>query len=256
MSAVWVTGGGSGIGRALAAHYYREGRFVVISGRRHDALLDAVRAIAGSDASRLLAIPGDVADPATATTVLSTLALRGQSVEILINNAGLNSSHGFSQTTEAEWIEAFRVNCLGAVHCAQAVLPGMRQRRSGVIVNISSVLGQFASSGSASYSVSKYALTGFTDVLRQDLQGSGIHVLGVYPGFIQTDMTMPFVKPGSLKSHFGHTPEQIARAIARAASQRKAELFYPWYVPWLIRMHRWMPNIADRLAVRLRGEKR
>ena len=124
----------------------------------------------------------------------------------------------------------------------------MRQRRSGAIVTVSSVLGHWASAGSASYSVSKYATTGFIDLLRQELIGSGIQVLGVFPGFIQTDMTLPFVKPGSPKASFGKTPLQMADAILRALRKGKTELYYPFYVPWLLRLHRWLPMTADRLA--------
>jgi short-subunit dehydrogenase len=253
--AVWITGGGSGIGRALALAFYRHGHFVVISGRRAEAL-DETRAMSGENApQKLIAIPGDVTDPAHATKVVKALADRGRVVDILVNNAGQNSLEPMDKTALSDFAEAIRINCLGPIQCARAVLPGMHERHRGAIVNIISVLGKFASSGSASYSVSKYALAGFTDVLRQELVRTKIHVLGVYPGYIQTPMTQSSVRKGSFKSLFGKSPDQIAAAILRAIQFRQSELFYPWYVPMLLRFHRWMPRTADRLARRLRGEK-
>src|SRR6185436_10422394 len=110
--------------------------------------------------------------------VVSELQKQGFSVDVLINNAGQNSDRVFDETPPEEFVQAFRLNCLSAIQCAKAVLPAMRQRRAGAIVSFSSVLGQWASSGSASYSVGKYAVSGFIDLLRQELIGTGIQVLG------------------------------------------------------------------------------
>jgi short-subunit dehydrogenase len=82
--------------------------------------------------------------------------------------------------------------------------------------------------------------------------GTGVQVLGIYPGFIQTDMTMPFVQPDSFKARLGKTPDDMVEAIFQALNRKKAELYFPWYVPWVLRLHRWMPNLFDRLAERVR----
>jgi short-subunit dehydrogenase len=252
MRTIWITGGGTGIGRALAQRCFEAGDRVLISGRRPEVLAQAVKAITGQEHSdRLWTFAGDASDPRHAPDVLAQLAKQNLSVDVLINNAGHNSNHELDQSTPEEFEEAFRINCMSALRCAQAVLPAMRQRRSGAIVTIASVLGQWASSGSASYSVGKYATTGLIDVLRQDLIGSGIQVLGVFPGFIQTEMTLPFVKPGSFKARFGKTPLNMADAILRALRKGKTELYYPAYVPWLIRFHRMAPILADTVARRM-----
>jgi short-subunit dehydrogenase len=249
MRTLWITGGGTGIGRALAQRCFENGDRVVISGRRSELLTQALKEITGQEKSdRFWTFAGDAASEEHADHVVSTLASHGLFVDVLINNAGQNSNHTFDEATAEEFEEAFRANCLGAIRCVQAVLPAMRQRRAGAIVTVSSVLGQWASRGSASYSISKYATTGLIDLLRQELIGSGIQVLGVFPGFIKTAMTLPFVKPGSPKASFGKTPAQMADAILRALRQGKTELYYPFYVPWLIRLHRWLPITADRIA--------
>jgi len=249
MQTIWITGGGTGIGRALAQRCYENGDRVVISGRRPDPLAQAEQDITGGKKSnRFWTFAGDAASDDHADHVVSTLAAHGFFVDVLINNAGQNSNHTFDEATAEEFEQAFHINCGAAIRCVQAVLPAMRQRRNGAIVSVSSVLGHWASAGSASYSVSKYATTGLIDLLRQELVNSGIQVLGVYPGFIQTDMTLPFVEAGSPKANLGKTPTQMADAILRALRKGKTELYYPFYVPWLIRFHRWMPITADRIA--------
>ena len=160
--------------------------------------------------------------------------------------------HSLEEAPLNEFEESFRINCLGAIACTKVVLPGMRQRHAGAIVHVSSVLGKWGSCHSASYSVGKFALAGFTDVLRQELAGTGIHVMGVYPGFIRTDMTARFVPAGSLKERYGKSPQAMARVILKALSQNRAELHYPWYVSWLVRFHRMMPAVSDRFARRAR----
>jgi len=252
MQTVWITGGGTGIGRALAQRCYERGDRVVISGRRAEVLAEAARAITGAGPSpRFFTFAGDASDPAHVDHVVSALAGHGLFVDLLINNAGQNSHQLFDEADPSEFVRAFEANCLSAIRCVKAVLPAMRQRRAGAVVLISSVYGQWASSGSATYSVSKYAVTGTIDLLRQELVGSGVQVLGVYPGFIQTAMTKPFVKPGSFKARFGKTPFDMADAILSALRRGKTELYYPFYVPWLIRLHRWLPLTADRLSRRL-----
>ena len=177
---------------------------------------------------------------------------RWGAIDLLINNAGSNDNRSVKSTTAQQYTDAFENNCLSAILATQAVLPEMLTARHGAIVNISSILGQWASATSAAYSVSKYALTGFTDALRQSLVGTGVHVLGVYPGYIRTAMTAPFVKQGTARSRVAKSPEQMANAIWRALRHKKPELYYPWYVPWVLRLHRWMPLLADRVAMKVK----
>jgi uncharacterized protein len=245
----WVTGGGTGIGRAIAAALAQRGDQVLISGRRENVLRATAAELSQTAPHPVLAAPGDVSDPELPERVRRSLP---GPVDLLVNNAGLNHYKGTLETTSEEYLESFKVNCLGSIQCAKAVLPEMRRRNSGGIILISSIYGRWGSKTSAAYSISKYAVAGLTDVLRQDVVGSGIHVMGVFPGFIWTDMTAPFVAPGSLRSKMGQSPESIARAILRAFDRRRPELYFPWYVSWAIRFHRWCPIWADQLAVKLR----
>jgi 3-oxoacyl-[acyl-carrier protein] reductase len=252
MTIAWVTGGGTGIGRALARRLYHDGASVVITGRRREILEQAVAAISAEPSSgHILAMAGDASDPFHVADVAGQISHRWGSVDLLINNAGVNFNHSLPETTIEEYQRSFEINCLAAIRTTSAVLPDMMKANAGTVVNISSIFGRWASARSASYSVGKYALAGYTDVLRQSLIGTKIHVLGVYPGFIQTDMTMPFVRPGSFRSRWGRTPDQMADAILEALRRKKTELYFPWYVSWVLRLHRWMPNQSDRIIKRV-----
>ena len=245
----WVTGGGTGIGRALAKQLVREGAKVVISGRRQEVLAAAAHDIG---TPHILAIAGDASKAADVTALVEKAQRRWGAIDLLINNAGSNANNAMKRTTAEEYQEAFEKNCVSAILATQAVLPEMIKAGRGSIVNISSIYGKWASANSASYSVSKYALTGYTDVLRQALIRTNVHVMGVFPGFIRTDMTAPFVEPGTLRAKMGKSPDQMAAAILRAVRRRKAELYFPWYVPWAIRLHRWFPNVANRTAMKVK----
>ena len=180
--------------------------------------------------------------PAMPVTLWLRLPARWGVIDLLVNNAGSNFHHELLDTTFEEYLKSFEINCLSSINCTQARAPEMLKNGRGSIVNISSIYGRWASSNSASYSVGKYAVAGYTDALRQGLIGTPLHVMGVFPGFIRTDMTMPFVVPGSLRSRMGKTPDQMAKVISRALNRKKPELYYPWYVPWVLRLHRWFPK--------------
>jgi short-subunit dehydrogenase len=243
---VWVTGGGTGIGKALAGILSREGHRVAISGRRADVLQEAAKSIGGE----VLPLPGDMGHQADVNRIAGEIRSRWGEVDWLINNAGMNTNHSFQQASPEEYTESFRINCLSAILCARAVLPAMLARRSGSIVNVSSVLGRWASPDSSAYSTSKYALAGFTEALRQELAAMGVHVMGVYPGYIRTAMTQPFVKPGSPRDWAGKSPESMAWQILKGIRRKSREVQYPWYVPPARHLYIWFPGVMEALRRR------
>jgi short-subunit dehydrogenase len=250
---VWLTGGGTGIGKALAEQLYRQGHWVAISGRRAEVLQQAAKAITAgasgmtSTPGDIWAFSGDVGDPAYVASVHQQIRSKWGEVDWLINNAAINLHHGFLATTPEEYAEHFRVNDIGPILCMKAVLPAMLARRSGSIVNVSSILGRWASAQSSAYSMSKYALAGITDSLRQEIADSGVHVMGVYPGFIVTPMTEQFVTPGSHRARMGRSPEAMARAILNGIERRKREVMFPWYVAVTLHLHAWFPGLMEKV---------
>jgi 3-oxoacyl-[acyl-carrier protein] reductase len=250
---VWITGGGTGIGRALAQRFLNSGAKVVIMGRRPDVLNATAQDLAAqANPANILAIPGSATDPTHVNDVIDQTQRRWGAVDVLVNNAGSNPVHSIFETPFEEYQTSFENNCLSTILCTQAVLPEMMKVNRGAIINISSIYGRWGAATSASYSVSKFALTGYTEALRQALVDTPIQVMAVYPGFIRTDMTLPYVAQGSLRSHLGKSPDQLAKVIIDALRRKKTDVYYPWYVPVVLRARRWFPKVADRLAKRVK----
>lgn len=181
---VFITGGSSGIGLALAHQFAREGSNVTILARRVDQLDHAVEEIKNScinGQQRILSITGNVADLDTIFPLITDYQNQYGTPDILINSAGITYPGKFSTLAPEIYRELINVNYLGTVYVCRAMVDGMLRRGSGKIVNISSMAGFLGTYGYSGYGASKYAVRGFSDVLRAELKPRGIQVSIVYP---------------------------------------------------------------------------
>ncbi|MGI8492213.1 MAG: SDR family NAD(P)-dependent oxidoreductase [Acidimicrobiales bacterium] len=181
---VIVTGASSGIGAATATAMAKRGASVVAVARRMDRLEETVKAC-GPEA---LAVTADVADPESAERVVRSALDRFRSIDVLVNNAGIDLHKDAAETTFEEIERVFAVNFFGAVRLTLAVLPTMIAAGGGTVVSVTSVAGYLPNPREAAYGASKAALSLWSDGVGVDLHDRGIHVAVVSPGPIDTEI--------------------------------------------------------------------
>ena len=184
MKQTWfITGASAGFGKAFAEYALAQGHNVVVAARRTEKLAQ----IEATAPDRVLAVTMDVTQPDQITTAVEKACTRFGAIDVLINNAGYGIVGAVEETPEAELHALMETNFFGAVAVTNAVLPIMRDQRSGAIVMISSMGGQMSFSGFGPYSASKFALEGLTEALAQEVSALGIKTLIVEPGAFRTE---------------------------------------------------------------------
>ncbi|MET9538124.1 oxidoreductase [Streptomyces sp. NPDC006553] len=185
MSKVWlITGANSGFGRAFAEAAIAAGDIVVAAARRTETLDDLVAA----HPDQVDPVVLDVTDTAAVDTVVAEVAERHGRIDVLVNNAGRTHVGSVEETSDAELRSLFDVHVFGPAALTRAVLPHMRARRSGAIVQLSSVGGQMSMAGFGAYSATKFALEGMSEALAAEVRPLGIDVLIVEPGAFRTSL--------------------------------------------------------------------
>ncbi|QXG76185.1 SDR family NAD(P)-dependent oxidoreductase [Modestobacter sp. L9-4] len=185
MSTWLITGCSTGLGRAIAQEVLAAGHAAVVTARDEQKVAD----LAEGAADRVLTAALDVTDPAQVTEVVRRAEERFGGVDVLVNNAGYGYRAAVEEGEDADVRALFETNFFGAVAMVKAVLPGMRARRSGAIVNISSIGATITPAGSGYYAAAKAALEGMTGSLRGELAPLGISVTVVEPGSFRTDFS-------------------------------------------------------------------
>ena len=178
---VVVTGANSGIGRATAIHLATNG-YTVFGTVRSESKATKLNAMAADAGAEVKLVELDVADDESVAQGFERILDEAGRVDVLVNNAGIGGNGVVEEATPADYIDVFNVNVCGAVRCCHAVLPGMRERRRGAIVNITSVAGRIAAIAQQPYVASKWAFEGVSEGLAQELAPFGIRVAIVEPG--------------------------------------------------------------------------
>jgi 3-oxoacyl-[acyl-carrier protein] reductase len=181
----FVTGSTRGIGHAIARAFHGAGARVAIVGRD----LERARAVAAALGDRTTAVACDVARADQVEAALAEAEKTLGPIEILVNNAGLTRDNILLRLTDADWDTVLDANLKGAFHTTRAVIKGMMKRRSGRIINVTSIVGLIGNKGQANYAASKAGLIGFTKSIAKEYASRGVLANCIAPGFIETDMT-------------------------------------------------------------------
>jgi NAD(P)-dependent dehydrogenase (short-subunit alcohol dehydrogenase family) len=182
---VWlVTGANSGFGRAITLAAVAAGDVVVAAARR----VSALDGLVAEHPDRIDAVQLDVTDITRIETVVTDVVDRHGRIDVLVNNAGRTHVGAVEETTDAELRSLFEVHFFGPAALVRAVLPHMRSRRSGAIVQISSMGGQLSFAGFSAYSATKFALEGLSEALADEVRPFGVRVLIVEPGAFRTGL--------------------------------------------------------------------
>jgi 3-oxoacyl-[acyl-carrier protein] reductase len=184
-----VTGGGRGIGRAVAVRLANEGANVAITYRSNDASAEEVAEKVRAAGALCEIFKGDVASPEDVDALFKGVGEALGQVEILVNNAGLTRDNLMMRMKEREFDEVLRTNLKGTYLCTRAALRPMLRARWGRIVNVSSVVGLVGNAGQANYAASKAGIIGFTKSVAREVAQRGITANVVAPGYVETELT-------------------------------------------------------------------
>jgi NAD(P)-dependent dehydrogenase (short-subunit alcohol dehydrogenase family) len=180
-----VTGANSGIGRAIAVHLASKG-YRVFGTVRRIASAEKMQAMAAAAGAEVELVELDVADDTSVSTGIADVLDQAGRIDVLVNNAGIGGNGVVEEATPEAHLEVMNVNLCGAVRCTQAVLPGMRERRSGTIVNITSIVGRFGAIAQAPYVASKWALEGLSEELALEVAPFDVRVVVIEPGITKS----------------------------------------------------------------------
>ncbi len=233
-----ITGASSGIGAAVARKLAREGMQVVLVARRLDRLEELAKELSEAGGSAAC-IPADLSLETERRRVLEEITDRFPAVDVLVNNAGLGwYGYGSSMTWKTAW-EMLQVNVEAVVQLSLSLLPKMRVRGSGHIINIGSISGSIPSQGIAVYGATKSFLDNFSTALHRELTGTRVHVSVVRAGAVHTE----FGEAALAKENGGHVPTEHVGVTAEAVAWRIWKLLlHPQrviYVPGWLRVVPW-----------------
>ena len=189
MKVTLITGATRGIGLAVADALLRQGGAVAITGTSSDSVVRAEHHLVSAcgDAGRVTGIVCDVRDPASVELAVRTVVARCGGLDALVNSAGVGVGGPIAELPIDEWNRIIGTNLTGVFHCCRAVIPHLRTRGGGWIVNISSLAATNAFAGGAAYSASKAGLNAFSEALMQELRYDNIRVTYVMPGSVSTE---------------------------------------------------------------------
>jgi dehydrogenase/reductase SDR family member 7B len=258
---VIITGATSGIGRACAEVFGKEGARLVITGRSIEKM-DAVKKELNQSGIDFLPMIIDAASEDDNRKMIGETIEKYGSIDILINNAGISMRALFNDLGLDTFKKVMDINFYGSVYATKYALPHILKSK-GTIVAISSINGHRGTPGRSAYSASKFAMEGFFESLRTELMHYGVHILVVSPGFTGTNIRNAALNKDGVSQ--GESPRdeakmmtavQVAEAILRGVRKRKRDLVLTPFGKLVVFLNKWLPAWMDKMAYReMAGEK-
>jgi NAD(P)-dependent dehydrogenase (short-subunit alcohol dehydrogenase family) len=215
-----ITGGGRGIGRALATALVREGCRVAIG----DVDAGAARAAAAKLGCETLGLPLDVTDRPGYTAFLDDVERRLGAIDVLVNNAGIMPVGPFDEEDDAATIRLLELNLHAVIHGTREAMRRMKPRGTGHIINIASTAGKTGAPHLASYCATKHGVVGLSEAIRGELHGTGVNISVVLPHFVRTELAAGIEETPAIPHS---TPEQVADAVVNALRFNRYEVWVP-----------------------------
>jgi len=215
-----ITGGGRGIGRAIALAFAKEGAQIVVAARTLTQVESVAQEVQDQFHVKALPVACDVSEVSSVTTMFArALEFLGRGPDILVNNAGIAESAPIGETDDELWNRHLAINLSGSFYCTRAALPAMAERGWGRIINIASIAGKTGAPYIAAYSASKHGLLGLTRSTALEVAAKGITANAICPGYVDTEMTTRGVENITRKT--GRSAEEAMEAIRRMSPQNR-----------------------------------
>jgi 3-oxoacyl-[acyl-carrier protein] reductase len=255
-STVLVTGASKGIGRASALMLAEEGCDVAVNARNPEPLEKTAQELSEATGRKVIPIAGDMSDPDDVERVVGEAIDALGHLDILVTCAGSSPGGLIEELTEEHWRVSLGLKFMGYVRSCKAVLPHMRERRRGHIVNVASLAGKAATPYNTVYAATKHGLIGFTYSLRAELHGTGVSASAVCPAFVsEAGFVASYVEPGVRRSLGTETdPRKVARAVVRVIERDKPDVVVAGALPQIADVSLAIaPRLTEFLARRMGG---